>query len=352
MLKWVGAITAILTLVFGIQQLMQRIADIRDRERQVAELTDTGLRQQQAGDYESAWNSFDAAAKAAQTGGLLAKIVGRPDAHTLRLRLAREDLAMKWLENARASGNRTFSDLVGRLQPVLDLGVASAQPVRKADMLAHIGWGYFLRSRDGHDRLDPEPQYREALAADAANPYAHAYLGHWLAWAKRDLKGSREQFAAGVAAGRETPYVRSLQLAAYANLGSEGDAEYVAAVNDMYRRHEPVDGEAQRETLSNFYEACRQASDGPALRKSLADEPANELLDTFRTLGSSEETKGRRLGQEVQQASCDALLLEAADRKPEALAAWKAIRGTGKKDSVAYAKASAGVSRLAAASKP
>jgi hypothetical protein len=351
MLKWVGAITAVLSLVFAIQQLVQGIAEIRDRERQVTQLTGTGRMQQAAGDYEGAWNSFDSALQAAETGGVLTKVVGRLDAQTLRLRLAREDLAMQWLENARTSGDQTFSDLVAKLLPPLDQAVGSAQPVRKADLLAHIGWAYFLRSRDGHSELDPQPQYRQALTADAANPYAHAYLGHWLAWSRHDLKAAKEQFAAGVASGRKTPFVRGLQLAALRNLGSEADAEYVAVVSEMYSRHEPVSGDTQREALSDFLRACRLASDGQTLRQSLDAAPGAALLDTYRTLSSSEETRARLDGQETEQASCEALLLEVADRHPEALAVWKNIRSKGKQNPVAYARATAGVTRLTVAGR-
>jgi hypothetical protein len=345
MLKWVGAITAVLSLIFAIQQLVQGVAEIRDRERQVTELSETGRMQQQAGDYAGAWSSFESALKAAETGGMLTKVVGRLDAQTLRLRLAREDLAMQWLENAHASGDQTFSDLVARLQPALDQGVRAAQPVRKADLLAHIGWAYFLRSRDGHSDLDPQPQYRQALAADAANPYAHAYLGHWLLWSKHDLKGAKEQFAAGVAAGRKTSYVRDIQLAALRNMGSDGDGEYVAAVTEMYSRHEPVSGDMQREALSDYLRACRLASDAQTLRQSLGAASGAALLDTFRTLSKSEETRAR-LGQETDQVSCEALLLEMADRQPEALAAWKSIRSKGKQNPVAYERATAAVARL------
>jgi len=345
MLKWVGAITAVLSLIFAIQQLMQGVAEIRDRERHAAELTDTGRRQQEAGDYESAWDSFDAALQAAESGGMLTKVVGRLDAQTLSLRRAREDLAMQWLENARTTGTQTFSDLVAKLLPPLDQGAGAAQPVRKADLLAHIGWAYFLRSRDGHSDIDPEPQYRQALAADTANPYAHAYLGHWLLWSKHDLKAAQEQFAAGVAAGRRTPYVRSIQLAALRNMGSDGDGEYVAAVSEMYSRHEPVSGDMQREALSDYLRACRLASDAQTLRQSLGAASGAALLDTFRTLSKSEETRAR-LGQETDQVSCEALLLEMADRQPEALAAWKSIRSKGKQNPVAYERATAAVARL------
>ncbi|HEY4367669.1 MAG TPA: hypothetical protein VGN07_10600 [Steroidobacteraceae bacterium] len=351
MLKWVGAITAVLSLIFAIQQLIQGISEVRGRERQVTELSETGTMQQQAGDYAAAWTSFDTALQAAQSGGMLMKLFGRLDTQTLHLRLAREDLAMLWLENIRTSGGQTFSDIVEKLLPALDQGVRNAQPVRKADLLSHIGWAYFLRYRDGHRELDPEPQYRQALVADAANPYAHAYLGHWLLWTKRDLNAAREQFAAGVASGRKTTYVRNLQLSAIRNLGSDGDAEYVAVVSDMYGRQEPLSGDVQREVLSDVLTACRLASDGQALRQSLSATPADRLLDIYRLLGTSEETRARLAGREAEQASCNALILEAADRREEALTTWKSVRSRGKQDAAAYAKATAGIARLATARK-
>src|ERR1700689_653058 len=68
-LKWVGAVSAVLSLGFGISQLVQIVATIRAQQHQVAELLRVGELQQATRDYSAAWASFVEAAKTAEEGG-------------------------------------------------------------------------------------------------------------------------------------------------------------------------------------------------------------------------------------------------------------------------------------------
>jgi hypothetical protein len=53
------------------------------------------------------------------------------------LRIAQEELAMQWLRNVRVPADRKFADVVDRLLPVLDRGVAATSDSARADRLAH-----------------------------------------------------------------------------------------------------------------------------------------------------------------------------------------------------------------------
>jgi hypothetical protein len=94
---------------------------------------------------------------------------------------------MVWLRNIILAEGQKFSDIVEKLVPVLARGVSSASGVRKADLLAHIGWAYFLKARNGPGNMDPEQQYRLALEIDPSSPYAHVHWGHWIIWKKGNL---------------------------------------------------------------------------------------------------------------------------------------------------------------------
>lgn len=59
----------------------------------------------------------------------------------------------------------------------MTIGANTSSGARKADLLAHLGWAYFLKQRDGDDSLRPETEYKEALTADADNPYANVFWG-------------------------------------------------------------------------------------------------------------------------------------------------------------------------------
>ena len=98
---------------------------------------------------------------------------------------------------------------------------SKARGPRKADLLAHLGWADFLRWREGQRQLDPADRYRQALAVDPSNVYAHAMLGHWLLWSSDSVVDANRHFDAALQSGRERPFVRRLQLA---GLGNKHDA--------------------------------------------------------------------------------------------------------------------------------
>ena len=221
LLKWVGAVTAVLSLILGLYQVTQLVSDIRERKRHIAELHGVGKQQQGAGDFPSAWASFEQALKNADEGGQIAKLTGRLDPERRQLREAQEDLAMAWLENIRVAEGQKFSDIVDKLVPVLDRGIGGANGIRKADLLAHVGWAYFLKTREGPRNVNPEKYYRQASEIDPANPYAHAYWGHWILWNSGNLEDALKHFSAAVASGREVPHVRTIQLSALQIVRSE-----------------------------------------------------------------------------------------------------------------------------------
>src|SRR5207249_4002363 len=123
-LKWVGGITAILSLLFGLHQMTQLVSNLRERQRHIAELYKVGKLQQGAADYEGARASFEQALKTAEEGEQLPKLTGQLGEERRELRKAQEDLAMEWLENVyvRLSEGQTFSNIVDKLVPILSRG--------------------------------------------------------------------------------------------------------------------------------------------------------------------------------------------------------------------------------------
>src|SRR5262245_38276654 len=77
LLKWVGGITAVLTLVFALQQAIQLISDNRERQREIAELTTVASQQRSAKDYRAAWATYDRALEVAEPTGQLARLTGQ-----------------------------------------------------------------------------------------------------------------------------------------------------------------------------------------------------------------------------------------------------------------------------------
>ena len=343
-LKWVGGITAILSLIFGLSQLAHLVSDARERQRLVAELVAVGKAQQDARNYPAAWTSFEQALKRAEEGATIAKLIGQLGEERRHLREAQEDLAMAWLENIRISKDQKFSDIVDSVLPTLVRGAAAAGGTRKADLLAHVGWAYFLKARDGNGDLNPERQYRAALQIDPSNPYAHAYLGHWTMWKRDKLEGATQHFSAALASRRVPDYVRGIQLAALKNLGSEADGEFLRVVNDMRKNNEKIDAATRRDVYAIYYFDVWGHKD---IQRLTAAVPATEQIALVRALFDAADYSSH-----IPPEAYLAILQEAAGQRDEALKTWLAVRSRLPADAsdTVVTRADAAIRRLSALS--
>ena len=346
LMKWIGGVTAILSLIFGLYQITQLLADVRERQRQVAELYKVGKDQQDAGNYESAWATFEQAASTADSGGQLAKLTGQLGKERRELREAQEGLAMAWVENVKVPQGKTFSDIVNKLVPALTRGAAGESGVRKADLLAHLGWAYFLKARDDslslddQVRLNIEQHHREALEIDPGNPYAHVHLGHWKLWMGGEIEDARQHFSSAVASGRVRSYVRGIQLAAFHNRGEDGDAEVLRVVNDMIKDSETVDTNTRSDVYGIYYFALNSDK---SFQRLIAAVPATEQIGMIRALFYDADFDPSKIPtREIYLA----MLQEAAGLRDEALKTWLAMRSGLSTDSIFTTRADASIKRL------
>jgi hypothetical protein len=219
-LKWVGGITAGISLLLGIQQVVSWIGDGMQRRREVTTLVEMARAQSARSAHAEAWASLDRAGQV------------RPDTEFTD---ARVDVAFAWLQDARPGPGKEFRTITDVVTPALDRALVTAKEARRADLLAHLGWATFLRTRDGESG-DPAARYDEALALDPGNVYANAMLGHWLLWRGGEIADARERFATAVRGPASTrPFVRRLQLAALMNRGESADGELLRVATDMRR---------------------------------------------------------------------------------------------------------------------
>lgn len=208
---WIGAAAALLlaaaAALLGYQHTQEQRAREKARlEREAAELA-AAVQLCEAGSHAVAWKQFDSLAAA------------RPGDDAARI--AREDCGMRWLREARVSGDKeTFSAIVEPIQPVLAQGLGRARGERRADLGAHLGWADFLRGRDGVAAPDPVPLYKAALADDPGNVYAHGLWAHYIAWTTGRLDDEvRSHFDAAAKSTRERPWLRRLQFSVAFNRG-------------------------------------------------------------------------------------------------------------------------------------
>jgi hypothetical protein len=274
--KWIGAATAVISLILGARQLITIATDRAQRNRESAQFT--ALARQQAGrnEFAEAWQSLDRAEERSRTEATNA---------------ARLDVAFKWLEEGRPGANQPFSRITDAVVPALDRALLDRQHPRRADMLAHLGWATFLKWRETGTG-DPASLYKQALEIDPQNVYANTMLAHWLIWKGEPLSAARPYFDAAMASGKERPLVRTYQLAAVRNRSDDtADAELIRVVNSMRQQNEALDERSARAAYVAFqgrYGPRPRATDTGAIDVSLPDQ-----LATFTWLARMPGVSGR-----------------------------------------------------------
>lgn len=243
--------------------------------------------QQDAGHYEQAWQLIEQARSSA------------PDDAEVHRNEA--NLAMAWLDNARVSeGTGGFSAIVDQVLPALSRCSARPDQILAASCLAHMGWGDFLKLRDGRGGLDPQHSYQRALALDSGNTYAHAMLGFHVVASRGSLDDAKRHFERALAGGGARPYVRRLQLAAFLQYSDEAlENEAIRVVNEMRLNAEPLPPEDRDDSLRwsrlwNIYYSRLLRGDQP--QSFLAALPPADHLATFQWLFPEETVPDSRRG--------------------------------------------------------
>jgi hypothetical protein len=207
---------------------------------------------------------------------------------------AREDCAMRWLRDMRAvAGKQGFSEQVALAQPLLLQGMARAgSDERKADLRAHIGWGEFLRSRDGIGGVDPVPHWKRALAEDPGNVYAHAMWARQLLDKPGRFDEARSHFASAVSSGRSRQFVRALQFNTLVPGPNENPPYALTVADEMRRAKEAIRPEQRDRLWSNAFGS--RMLDADARAAVLASLPPADLLATFVWLFPDAEISAER----------------------------------------------------------
>jgi hypothetical protein len=317
-MKWVGIAGALLSFAGTIYGLLQAEGDLRERSRVMNEQLAAGHAQQSAGDYAAAWDSLEKAAAAAQVNGFFAKLLGNLSQQQQKIRAAQEDLAMQWLRESHAPEGHSFAETTDKLVNALAVGSAAVTGPRKADLLAHLGWAYFLKRRSDDFSVQPEKLYKESVATDANNPYGHAFWGHWILWNHGSLDDANRHFQIALGAHRARADVRRFQLAALQNAAAEADGEWISVVNEMRKAKEPLDSATLQHLYDRYYFAL---NDDDQRQRLFAAVPPAEHLELQRTLLA--------LNQADHKLTLDAMMAltyEAAGQPEQAVAAWRTVQ--------------------------
>jgi tetratricopeptide (TPR) repeat protein len=309
LLKWVGAFTAILSLGATIVSILKYGYGRMQTKHKVDALLSAEALQLQSHDYAAAWKTLEEAA---------------PLTPGPKVREARVSLAMTWLEDVHANENQKFSDVTEKLEPVLTRALAVSPPgTQRADLRAHIGWAYFLASRDGRFDLDPAASYAAAIADDHNNPYAQAMWGHWILWQNcQKISDASGHFASALASSRQEDYVRQLQLAALLNCqNDEAAKETIQVANAMRREQRTIDTWSRDHILGLYYFLAHDWGTAEAIRFINAV-PPTEHLATFHWLFDSLDPNDSNGKLRIYYL---AVLQEAAGQRNDALTGYRSV---------------------------
>lgn len=308
---WIGGAAALLLAAAAALLAYQHTQEQRAREqarlaREASELA-AAVQLCEAGSHAVAWKQFATLAQA------------RPADDTLRI--AREDCGMRWLREARVSGEQaTFSALVEPIQPVLAQGLGLSRGERRADIAAHLGWAEFLRGRDGQP-TDPLPMYKAALADDPGNVYAHGLWAHYAVWTSGRLDDEmRGHFEAAAKSSRERPWLRRLQFSVAFNRG-EHNGYALEVLNQMRLGGEQPDA-SQRDLVWRRLIDWTLTAPQPQRDQVLGFLSPADALATFEWLYPAEQTVAER---QPLQRYAQALLRARAGRQDEARSALEPL---------------------------
>ena len=266
-LKWMGGITALLSLFLLVLQVNNVVSTWTDRQESVAALVRASDLQASTGDYAAAWGLLDQA---------LALEPG-----STRVQANRVNLAMLWVRNFAKSDDRTYSDMLDPLLPSLYLGAVRSSSSERADALAHIGWLNAMKYLDGDGKFSVDEQFAAALVADPDNVFAHTWQATWLFMHVNEVEYSnpridlaRTHFDAALATGQRRQWIRRMQLRSY--LGTYDNAAKVEGI--VLVASLKADGKALQGYAGDFH---RDLSNMVVVRDDRADALREAVLNRF-----------------------------------------------------------------------
>jgi hypothetical protein len=139
------------------------------------------------------------------------------------------------------------------------------------------------------------------------------------------MSEAKNHFAAALASGRARNRVRQLQLAAMRNLSSDGEAEFIAVVNDMRKNKGPIDPRTRSDLYSVYSFACSLRYDPERFARFSKAAPIGEQLATFQELFFGPDAEDAAEWRHSGHETCLAQILELAGQPEKALPVWRAL---------------------------
>ena len=320
MLKWIGGIVTVISLVIGTVTLSRHYFDWQETRDSVSELVNAADWLVKSEAYAQAWQVYEEALTLAPS--------------STAIRKGQYQLAKQWLRDFDLEKSRA-DEILSRITVILYRNVNETDKQELATALAHIGWVQVLRSKYFlSTNADVDSLFEQALRADPNNIYANAMAGHWLLRRNTrdisvaDVKSAQSMFSLALQGGMEKKYVRQLQVG-YLTKASHESGNYAGEVRlailsamlnnffTMMKTGEPQPIEYSRRGLFNAYGSIN--SGGENIETSISMLPAEDHLKVIDWLLVDYDYKldTSRRGSQIKYLK--ARLVETLERNDEAL---------------------------------
>jgi hypothetical protein len=152
-----------------------------------------------------------------------------------------------------------------------------------------------------------EPNERAALALDSGNVYANAMMGHAMLVNNENLTEAMHHFGTALATGKETDFVRLLELDGLSRTKEHGRrGQLVQVLNEMRKAGQRIDDHHRR---WGILDDCFNPGqiDHDELVESLTAVPPDEAMQTYLWLDDGQMGMDPRTEREFLQANLQEL---------------------------------------------
>ena len=314
---WVSVAAAIIIITFAAAGPLR---DYRQRNDRVGQLLETAQAQTKYGEYESAFQTSQNAAKVKP---------GNRDVLDRELQAA-----MLWLRNFHVivREDQRAEDIaapqLAEIMSVLDAGLARSKgdAGKAASVLAHLGWAHWLNQHIAEKEFGDtaERDLREALKLDPSNVFANAMLGNWLLQTHGNLEEALKCFDIAVKSKQERPWVRGMQLGGMIGNQDAGvRRELIRVANQMRTNAEPISDAYRQRALSNYSPGVNSWDE---LKETLAAVSPDNAWATYLWLDGGTGSAGDSEQQRFQREFIHCSILSLADRRTEALTGFRTLQ--------------------------
>ena len=173
-LKWVGGITAIISLVISSVNLNDIVISAKRRSAAVEELVAGAVKMRKLENMDSAFRLLSQALEI--------------DPISKTAVALQVEIAMKKVRDMNRYADKEDIANIEPLIPIIERGIGVSDKRKAADALAHLGWIHFLRSDAYKKKYKADMYFQEALKLDADNCYAHVLRANWYLTGQRYKK--------------------------------------------------------------------------------------------------------------------------------------------------------------------